>query len=69
MKKVIRKGVWVRYVGDNAMAKKVWGNMICKVESKAGDFAIGYFPVRYYDGSIHLMSRSEYLADLAIVND
>ena len=68
MKKVIRGGVRVRYVGNDALMKEIWGNMVCKVVRRSGKLAMGNYPCRYADGSIHLMSYGLSVKDLEIVN-
>ena len=68
MKKVVRKGVFVKYVGNDQHLIDAWGKQTFLVHKKTGDSAVGYFPVRYGSGSIHLCKYSVPLKDLEIVH-
>ena len=67
MAKVIRKGVRVRYAGNDLRDAELWGDRVYTVIKKSGNMAVGYFPMLYCDGTIHLCRYSVRTSDLEIV--
>lgn len=63
MKKVIRKGVQVRYIGKDELAK----GRVFTVYEKYGAFVTVYFPTKYLDGSVHSQKCGMPIADFEIV--
>ena len=61
------KGARVYYTGNDPKMKEAWGDSVQTVLHKSGDSVIGYFPMKYMDGSIHSCKYSVRIADLGIV--
>lgn len=65
--KTFRKGAYVRYIGNDPRMKEVWQNSIQCVVQKRGNTVVGYFPMKYGDGSIHHYRYAVQISDLEIV--
>ena len=63
MKKVIRKGVQVRYIGNDELAK----GRTFTVYEKYYSHIVVYFPTKYLDGSVHSQKCGMPIADFEIV--
>ena len=68
MKRVIRGGVKVRYVGDNLRLAAAWGDRVCVVDHRSGDMACGYFPYPCIGNVVHDVYYAISCKDLEIVN-
>ena len=68
MKKQIRKGVFVRYIGNNKLRMELYGDSCFKVVKKEGDYFIAYLPTRYYNGEIHYDETIARISDFEVVN-
>lgn len=65
--KTFRKGAKVRYIGNNPSTAAAWRNSIQTVVKKTGNTVVGYFPMKYGDGSIHCCQYSVHTNELEIV--
>ena len=65
--KTFRKGVKVRYIGNRQNMIDSWGDREYKVSHKIGDRVVGWFPMKFMDGNIHLIDYSVNIRELEIV--